>query len=67
MIGREYLDPGSKVSGYYDPPRRCVVLIHWRPPPHGQPGPPCNVAVRYLDDGTTAVIPYQRRLRRSRP
>jgi hypothetical protein len=58
MAGRVYLDPGSRLSGRYDPPRQCVVLIRW-----GKGGGPRNVAVRYLDDGTRAVIPFPRRLR----
>ena len=64
MTGRVYLDPGDRLSGRYDPPRRCVVLTRWRPVPRGQRGAPHNVAVRYLDDGSTAVIPFPRRLRR---
>ncbi|MFI6732096.1 hypothetical protein ACIBI9_04115 [Nonomuraea sp. NPDC050451] len=59
MIGRTYLDPGDRLGGQYDPPRRCVVLAKW-----GPGGGPRNVAVRYLDDGTRAVIPFPRRLRR---
>lgn len=59
MIGRTYLDPGDRLAGRYDPPRRCTVLVRWRPGAR-----PRNVAVRYLDDHTTAVIPFPRRLRR---
>lgn len=59
MIGRRYLDPGDRWAGRYDPPRRCVVLTGW-----GPGGGPRNVHVRYLDDGTEAVIPFPRRLRR---
>jgi hypothetical protein len=55
-----YLDRGS------NPPRRCRVITVWRTPPGGQHGAPCNVAVRYLDDGTMAVIPFPRRLIRER-
>lgn len=62
---RVYLDPGDRISGRNNPPRRCIILTIWRPPPHGQRGGPHNVAVRYLDDGTTAVIPFPRRLRRA--
>lgn len=61
MIGRTYLDPGDRLSGRYDPPRRCVVLVKW-----GPGAGPRNVAVRYLDDGSGAVIPFPRRLRRDR-
>jgi hypothetical protein len=62
MLGRVYLDPGARGWGIvYDPPRRCVVITRWRPG-----GRPRNVAVRYLDDGTVAVIPFPRRLRRER-
>jgi hypothetical protein len=60
MIGRVYLDPGARGWGIvYDPPRPCQVLVRW-----GPGGGPRTVAVRYLDDGTTAVIPFSRRLRR---
>jgi hypothetical protein len=59
VIGRVYLDPGSRMSGTYDPPRRCVVLVRWGP---GRG--PRNVLVRYLDDGSRTVIPFARRLRR---
>ena len=31
MTGRAYLDPGSRMSGRYDPPRRCIVLTRWGP------------------------------------
>jgi hypothetical protein len=62
MIGRVYRDPGSRLSGRYTPPRRCVVLTRW-----GSGGGPRNVAVRYLDDGRCAVIPFPRRLRREVP
>jgi hypothetical protein len=61
MIGRIYLDPGDRLSGRYDPPRLCEVITRWRPG-CGKSGPH-NVAVRYLDDGTTAVVPFMRRLR----
>lgn len=62
MIGTAYLDPGSRMSGRYDPPRRCVVLTRW-----GKGGGPRNVAVRYEDDGSEAVIPFPRRLRKDHP
>lgn len=62
MIGRVYLDPGDRLSGRYDPPRRCQVLARW-----GHGGRPRNVAVRYLDDGTKAVIPFPRQLRAQQP
>jgi hypothetical protein len=55
-----YLDPGDRLSGRNAPPRRCRVLTRW-----GPGGGPRNVAVRYLDDGTVAVIPFPRRLRRT--
>ena len=60
MTGRVYLDPGDRRSGRYDPPRRCMVLTRW-----GPGGGPRNVAVRYLDDQTEAVIPFPRRLRKN--
>lgn len=56
---RVYVDPGSRMSGRYDPPRRCKVLAWW-----GPGGGPRNVLVTYLDDGSHAVIPFPRRLRR---
>lgn len=58
---RVYADPGDRLAGRYDPPRLCVVVTQWRPG-----GGPRNVAVRYLDNGATAVIPFARRLRRVR-
>jgi hypothetical protein len=62
MTGNVYLDPGSRLSGRYDPPRRCVVLTRW-----GPGGGPRNVAVEYLDDRTRAVVPFPRRLRKDQP
>jgi hypothetical protein len=64
VTGHVYLDPGDRMSGRYDPPRRCVVITRWWAAPRGQHGGPRNVAVRYLDDGSMAVIPFTRRLRR---
>ena len=58
--GRVYLDPGDRQAGYYDPPRRCVVITQW-----GKGGGPRNVTVRYLDGGSMAVISFPRRLRRA--
>jgi hypothetical protein len=63
VTGRAYLDPGDRLAGRYDPPRRCVVLTQWVTG-RGKTGPR-NVAVRYLDDGTAAVIPFPRRLRKA--
>ena len=82
ITGKSYLDPGSRLSGRYNPPRRCVVLtscgpvltasrypagtelleVHWL---RGEPprSAPFNVAVRYEDDGSAAVVPFHRRLR----
>ena len=62
ITGRTYLDPGSRASGRYDPPRRCTVLTRW-----GKGGGPRNVAVRYDDDQSVAVIPFPRRLRKVAP
>lgn len=59
VTGTTYLDPGDRLAGRYDPPRRCVVVTRWRPE-----AKPRNVAVRY-EDGSTAVIPFTRRLRRA--
>ena len=86
IVGNHYLDPGSRLSGRYDPPRRCVVLnqfgpvlmasrhpagtelleVHWL---HDcAPGSaPRNVAIRYLDGGHEAVVPFPRRLRKVPP
>jgi hypothetical protein len=59
MIGRIYLDPGSRLTGRNDPPRRCIVLVKW-----GSGGGLRNVLVRYEDDNSEAVIPFPGRLRR---
>jgi hypothetical protein len=56
---RRYLDPGDRLSGRQDPPRPCRVLTWW-----GSGGGPRNVLVRY-GDGSQAVIPFPRRLRRA--
>lgn len=58
MTGRAYLDPGDRLTGRYHPPRPCRVLARW-----GPGGGPRNVLVTY--DGTRAVIPFPRRLRRA--
>lgn len=71
-----YLDPGDrfvtlarllhlKPGPGFDPPRRCVVLTRPRPVKKGEKGGPRNVLVRYEDDGTEAVVPFPRRLRRA--
>lgn len=62
MIGRDYLDPGDRLAGRYEPPRPCTVLIRW-----ATGGRPRNVLVHYADDGSEAVIPFTRRLRRLQP
>ena len=59
---RVYLDPGDRTAGRYNPPRACAVLTQW-----GPGGGPRNVTVEYLDDGSRAVIPFSRRLRRAAP
>lgn len=58
VTGRTYLDPGDRLTGPYDPPRPCTVLVRWRPGAR-----PRNVLVAYAD-GSRAVIPFARRLRR---
>ena len=58
IVGRTYLDPGDRLAGRVDPPRRCVVVCQW-----GPGGGPRNVRVRY-DDGRVAVVPFSRRLRK---
>jgi hypothetical protein len=65
MISRVYLDPGDRWVGRYDPPRPCRVLIRWRPVQRGERSGPRSVLVEYLDDGSRAVIPFTRRLRRA--
>lgn len=86
MTGNVYLDPGSRASGRYDPPRRCVVLAQFGPVLTGSRYPagtellevhwlhdcapgsaPKNVAVRYDDDQSEAVVPFPRRLRKVTP
>jgi hypothetical protein len=59
MIGRTYLDPGDRASGRRQPPEPVTVITRWGP---GRG--PRNVAVR-RPDGTTQVIPFTRRLRRT--
>ena len=59
ITGRTYLDPGDRLSGYYDPPRLCRILTQW-----AQHGGLRNVAVEYSDNGSRAVMPFTRRLRR---
>jgi hypothetical protein len=59
MTGRIYLDPGDRMAGRYEPPRRCRVLARWT---SGRGGPR-NVVVEYLDNGSRSVIPFTRRLR----
>ena len=51
VTGTVYMDPGDRLAGKYDPPRRCVVVTRWRPGAR-----PRNVCVRY-EDGSTDVIP----------
>jgi hypothetical protein len=62
MTGRRYPDPGDRATGRYDPPRPCRVLARW-----GPGGGPRNVLIEYAGDGSRAVIPFPRRLRRARP
>lgn len=64
MIGRRYLDPGDRWTGRYHPPRTCVVLLAGRASTHARPAGPRTAWVRYDDDGSEAVIPVARRLRR---
>jgi hypothetical protein len=59
VIGRLYLDPGDRLSGRHDLPRPCRVLARW-----GPGGGPRNVLAQY-EDGSRAVIPFPRRLRRA--
>ncbi|MGH3978056.1 MAG: hypothetical protein ACRDRZ_03480 [Pseudonocardiaceae bacterium] len=58
MIGRSYLDPGDRASGHNHPPVPVTVICRW-----GQGGGPHNVTIR-RPDGSTAVVPFPRRLRR---
>jgi hypothetical protein len=62
ILGRIYLDPGDRLSGRHAPPRPCRILTQWAPD-----GGPRNVAVEYLADGSRAVIPFPRRLRKAEP
>jgi hypothetical protein len=76
---RVYLDPGDRLSGRYDPPRLCRVVRQWGPGERAERGVPActwhgsrpvaadgprNVLARY-EDGSEAVIPFSRRLRRT--
>lgn len=63
MVGRRYLDPGDRWAGSYDPPRLCIALVAGRASTRRDPAGPRTVWVRYLDDGSEAVIPFPRRLR----
>jgi hypothetical protein len=58
VTGRAYLDPGDRLSGRKNPPEAVTVITQW-----GPGGGPRNVAVR-RPDGSMAVIPFPRRLRR---
>jgi hypothetical protein len=71
VIGGLYLDPGDRharvarllhVPAGRGPPRLCRVLSGW-----GPGGGPRNVLIEYKDDGSQAVIPFPRRLRRHPP
>ena len=76
VTGTTYLDPGDRLSGRHNPPRRCVVLVRWRHAREAVPAPawlswtvqprraPRNVLVAY-SGGTRAVVPFTRRLRRT--
>lgn len=65
MIGRRYVDPGDRWAGRYDPPRPCVVLVAGRASTQRAKAGPRTVLVEYLDDGSRAVVPFSRRLRRA--
>ena len=65
IVGRTYLDPGDRMAGTFTPPRRCAVLVAGRASTRQNPAGPRTVAVRY-EDGSTAVIPFARRLRLDR-
>lgn len=58
MIGRQYLDPGDRLSGRHDPPLLVTVLKQW-----GSGGGPRNVLIERAD-GSRDVVPFPRRLRR---
>ena len=58
IVGRRYLDPGDRLSGHKDPPELCTVISQWS----GKG--PRNVLVEYRD-GSRAVIPFPRRLRKA--
>jgi hypothetical protein len=59
MTGELRLDPGDKLAGRYDPPRLCYKHTSYT-----TRGGPRNVLVEYVDDGSRAVVPAPRRLRR---
>ncbi|WP_141576166.1 hypothetical protein [Actinomadura sp. WMMA1423] len=78
ILGRTYLDPGDRLSGYRRPPEPVTVLAQWRGTSRAHPPAPCpswlhwhgrvkagprNVLVR-RSDGRRDVIQFPRRLRR---
>ncbi len=58
IVGNRYLDPGDRLSGRKDPPELVTVLAQWKG------AGPRNVLVEYRD-GSQAVIPFSRRLRKA--
>lgn len=68
ITGRQYLDPGDRMSGRKDPPELVTVLAQWACTATGPDGRrasgPRNVLVQY-PDGHRAVIPFARRLRKA--
>jgi hypothetical protein len=58
IVGNRYLDPGDRLSGRKDPPKLVTVLAQWKG------AGPRNVLVEYRD-GSRAVIPFSRRLRKT--
>jgi hypothetical protein len=58
IAGKRYLDPGDRLCGRKDPPELVTVLAQWNG------AGPRNVLVEY-QDGSQAVIPFSRRLRKA--
>jgi acetyl esterase len=58
IVGRTYLDRGDRLSGRINPPALVTVVCGW-----GPGGGPRNVTIQRAD-GTKAVVPFPRRLRK---
>ena len=58
IVGKRYLDPGDRLSGRKDPPELVTIVAQWKG------SGPRNVLAEYRD-GSRAVIPFSRRLRKA--